>query len=301
MTKIFYTSSIFILGVFIAAGLLQNGLYLLLGGQIFMMESFWGWFLVTNIIALVGAYLSLKYLHYRQYYFTFFAGILSAVVTLAQSVIFYIILNKAILQNLYIPVVFLAVGTGILYAVSLIFSDARERPWLKMTGVSILILNIVLLVALIWTVSSQDGSVRTALEKVMQWTVLVGSLIPLLLIMNLLNEIRDLKTKNEDAPLRRSSESLWGLTQMITLCLVITFGVLLARESQQSLYWRNKNVEKTNEFAQLCENRTFTNSKGKTLSYLLMRPLDYDPRQKYPLVVALPYGGYEAPPAQILA
>lgn len=301
MNKSFYTSAIFILSISIAAGLLQGIIYLMLGGQMIMMESFWGWFLISNAIALTGSCLVLKYFYYKKYRFAFIFGVVSTIITLGQGILFYVVLGTARWQGLYIPFVLLSVGTGIVHALILIFSTASERPLLKTTGVLMLVFGVLLAAALIGTLSSQDGGVRTTFDNVIQWTLLAESLIPVLLILNFSSEIRALSSSNADGPLRRSSESLRGVAGMGILFLSITFGVVLARDTGESLYWKKQNAEKANAFAQLCESRSFTNREGQTLTYLLMKPIDYDPRQKYPLVVALPYGGYEAPPAQELA
>ena len=69
---------------------------------------------------------------------------------------------------------------------------------------------------------------------------------------------------------------------------------MLSSECHYSIYWANRNFDKTKELAQLFESRIFTNNKGNTLLYRLLKPLDYDPTKKYPLVVSLPYGGQPA-------
>ncbi len=296
-----YRSAIFILAVTIAATLQQSIMFLLVGGALFRMEGFAFWFCVLQLVTLASTYFLLKYLHFKKYRFAFLASAVSSATGVCQSIIFLIFLMTGELRNLYIPVVFISLATGIAYSISMIVPPAGGKPWLKKTGFAMLAVAGVLLVASAWIMTSGDAGTKVVLEKVTQWTMLVGSLVPFFLIMNFRSEIRTLRLEHPDMPLHRSSESLWGLAAMVTLSLTVTFGVLMARESSSTLYWRKKNAEKTREFARLCETRSFTNDKGETLTYLLMSPKDYDPAQKYPLVVTLPYGGYESPMAQVLA
>ena len=44
------------------------------------------------------------------------------------------------------------------------------------------------------------------------------------------------------------------------------------------------------KLAQTFEGRTYVNSNGETMSYRILKPLDYDSTKKYPLVVCL-HGG----------
>ena len=69
--------------------------------------------------------------------------------------------------------------------------------------------------------------------------------------------------------------------------------------------------ERAPETAQLFDAHTYTNAQNDTLSYRLLKPLDYDPLKKYPLVVCLSGSGGRGTdnvkqiagcwPAQILA
>ena len=61
-------------------------------------------------------------------------------------------------------------------------------------------------------------------------------------------------------------------------------------------------AKKEKEWEKVWAARTFVGTNGDTLKYQLIKPLDFDPDKKYPMVVCLPYiGGVEgAPPAKLL-
>ena len=68
-----------------------------------------------------------------------------------------------------------------------------------------------------------------------------------------------------------------------------------------SHYWQGKNQERAEQMKALFEEKTFVGSKGDSLNYLLLKPLDFDSTKEYPVVISLPYAGYEASAALILS
>jgi predicted peptidase len=85
-----------------------------------------------------------------------------------------------------------------------------------------------------------------------------------------------------------------GLLSAIAISLILLFGVMFADQGSSKVYWANRNFEKTREMAERFEPGTFISSKGEKLRYRLLKPVNYDPHKKYPLVVCLPYGGQPA-------
>lgn len=153
-----------------------------------------------------------------------------------------------------------------------------------------LIIDVVLLSALIWGMNSPEVQTNGTLEKIIQWTSLAGSLGPVLFIMNFLGEIRSLKAENPNAPKRKSLENVLGLMGMIAFVFTVGFGVMLATESASLSNWINRGPERAQKMAEPFEARTYVSSKGDTMRYRLLRPLDFDPQKKYPVVVCL-HGG----------
>jgi predicted peptidase len=138
-------------------------------------------------------------------------------------------------------------------------------------------------------------------EKINQWGTLASSLIPLLFMMQFLGELKILKKTCVNNSAQKSSENLLIFAGIIAFIFTVTFGALIIKDSYWKSYWDTWNEERAQELVNRSEVRTFVSSKGDKLEYLLMKPLDYDPQQNYPLVVCLPYGGYHAPAAQLLS
>ena len=301
MNRNLYFIGNFFLGLSITSGLFQSIVYLQLGRQLFFMESFMWWFLVANSVSLAGSIMILKYYHDKKYRLAFLTGTLAVIAFFCHIIVTSIVLSARQLESFYIFSLFFYQVTGILYSIALIFSNTGKRVWLKVAGASIFIMGCFSLSIFIWSNSSNDIQLKLALERIIQWSLLVGSLIPFLFIINFLSETRILKEEDTTTP-QKFPENVMGLAGIIAFVLTLFFGGTVAIETMSKLSWEKHLSLKTKEWAKLFEARTFTRTKGDSLHFQLLKPLDYDPKKKYPLVVCLPYGGGVdgAPPAQFL-
>jgi hypothetical protein len=301
MSKSFYIFLNVFLGLTVAAGLLQGILRVLIGAQIFTLDSFVAWFLVANVVALAGLVFLLKYYHYRRYWFAFSTGTIAAIASLFYLVVFYVMLVSRELGNYYLPMLFFYLGANILYAISLVFSVTRKTRWIKTAGLFSFIIYLVVMLAVIWNLHSPTVQVTNTVEKIAEWASIAGSLVPVLFMMHFIGELRLLKQENTNLPMRKNLENILGLAGILAFIFTIAIGAMMVSESYSTLYWQGRNAARTQELAKLSESRSFVGSKGDSLHYLLLKPLDYNSQKKYPLVVCLPYGGYEAPAAQFLS
>lgn len=301
MNKNLYYIGIVLLGLSFAMAALQSILYLLAGGALFTFDSFDNWFLISAAVSFGGSLILLKYYHYKKYTSTFWITILSMLASLFQQGLFYLIISgEHALQRYYIFVIFSVLLIGGAYALSLMFSRAAQRKWLKRAGFCGLVITCTLLILIIISVVSSDVPLKIAIQKGIEWIGLLASVLPLLLMLNFVDEVSHVKN-DTNALSPQYATTVMGLISMAAFGLTLVFGLSISRESSTHLYWQTRNAEETGKFVQLGEERTFTNRKGETLKYLLVRPKEYNPGVKYPLVVALPYGGYAAPAAQLLA
>jgi hypothetical protein len=290
MNKPLYTSLIFFLALSAASGLLLSIIRFLIGPQTFMLESFASWFLVTNIVSLVGAGLILKYYHYRQYRFAYYAGTFAVLANVCYAIVFYGVMLSRNNIVYYIPVFLAVLFTGIVYGISLIFSEAGEKYWLKAAGYLTLTVGLVGLITAIWASPPNTFLNAGMVEKLSQWTSLAASLIPIAFILHFSAERRALHAEDgSTAPQPLEKTLTW--TKIPAFVFTLAFGVLISYQCFSSMYWAKQNFEKTKALARRFEAGAFVGSKGDTLLYRLLAPLDYDPAKKYPLVVCLPYGG----------
>ena len=278
MNKKFYSWLILFLCLSGASALLQSIIYALIGPQLFRLDSFNFWFLTTIGAALIGSILLLKYYFDYKYWFAFFSYMLYCVCNLCYLLLFYTVLNFHNLFNSFRSLTFLCVGVGILYGASLIFLKAANKRWLRIAGVFLVVLGLVSILLLVWGIKQS-------------WTSFAGCLLPVPFILHFSGELRKGWMDRTDLPAWKYAGNITGVLATVSLSLTLLSGIMISSESYSSLYWSNENFQQTKELAALCDPGIFVNSKGESLRYRLLKPLDYDSTKKYPIVISLPYGG----------
>ena len=292
MDKSHYSFGIFFLVLILACGIFQSILHLQLDNQMFIQQSFTNWFLVSNIIGLVGSFFILKYYHYKKFDFTFKTGIVVTFLSVCQFIVLYTILVSRKLQDFYLPIAFLVLAAGIVYSISLIFSEAGKRPWLKASGVSLLIISLVIAAAAIGGMISQNVETKISLQKTVQWASLAYALGPIFFIMNFRSELRMSASIGELPKMPKQQETIFSLVGLTGILFILFFGVMLMNQSNSFLSWRKQNSDFAKDvLAKQFEARTFVNVKGESIRYQFMKPENYDPQKKYPLVLCLHHGG----------
>ena len=290
MNKSLYNFGIFFLGLTVACILLQNTLQFLVGVELYTEALFVAWFLVANIVSLTGILFLLKYYHYRKYWSAFYMGMIATVASICYAVILFIMLLSRASNHYYRYVLLISLFIGIIYALTLVFSDTGKKIWLKIAGSYMCVIYLMLVLATAWPLMSKDVQFNNILARIAQWVSLAGSLIPIPFIIHFFREIKVLDTESP-GPINESLKSTLIGVQSLTLIAALVIGIMVASESYSSIYWGKQNFDKAKKLAQLFETRTFVNRKADTLFYHLLRPLNFDPKKKYPLLVSLPYGG----------
>jgi hypothetical protein len=278
MNKKLYPWLIFFLYLSGASALLQSLIYSLIGDQLFRLDSFNLWYLTMTGTALIGSILLLKYYYGGRYWFVVFTYALYCICTLCYLAVFYAILNFH-KHSVYLrPLLFLCIGGGIVYGASLIFLKAENKRWLKIAGAFMVVSESIRLFALVWGIPNS-------------WALFAGCLTIVPFILHFSAEFRSGRADNTDRPARIYPGNIAGALGTVCLSLTLIFGIMISSESYSSLYWSSRSFQQTKELADLCDPGIFINSKGETLRYRLLKPLDYDSTKKYPIVISLPYGG----------
>jgi len=290
MNKNLYSLAIFFNALQFVVALVHSIIYFQLGARMYTLESYVGWFLVVSFISLAASLFLLKYYHVKKYRFTFLAATIFTISALGVSVILYKIFSARELENLYSPAALVTLAAGILYGVSLLFSNAGKMPWLRTAGVLILLVEVVFMAAIVWTMTSKTFETYVMTEKIAQWTSLGGSLIPLSFVMNFVSEWRIFKAERTNTTVELSLHGLMTFTGVVALLSLLIYAQKLSTESYWLRHWLHRGTARAQELAEPFEASMFINSEGDTLKYRLMKPLDYDPQKKYPLAVCL-HGG----------
>jgi hypothetical protein len=291
MNKKLYSFAIFFLALSAICGLLQSIIGLKIGPDIYNLDFFIRWSVWVGTISLITSLLLLKYYQFRRYWFAFYSGLVTLITNLIYLIVTCFVLITRQEISYYKPLGVVLLCFSVLYAVSLMLTGSK-LSWLKAAGLYAFISGIIMLLSVVQISSAQPE----IFERIMQLIPLFNNLFSFLLIAHFLTEIKSLKRESVSIP--DSIIDMLKLLKPITLMITIIFGILISYQSYSQLYWAKKSFEKTKALSQLFEARIFVNTKGDTLRYRLLKPLNYDPKKPYPLVVSLPYGGQ--PPTDTL-
>ncbi|MFC0512564.1 hypothetical protein ACFFGT_00065 [Mucilaginibacter angelicae] len=302
MNKILYTLLIVFLGITTAFGIWNVILTDQTGAEIYKLNSYTAWFLWGNITAIAGSILLLKYYLHNNYRPVFLTGVIAVIANTGYVAVCYINLISGGLRSYYMPALAFYLCAIIVYTVSLIFSNLQKRYWLRLAGVCGLIVTLVVALASIGSAYSKDVRIIGMLQKIIRGGSIASCMINAMFIMNFLDEITRLKNENANVRGKKYLEPLLGLSAVVAVVMMITIGTSLAHEGGSQPDWQNYNAEQAQVLVKLAGgDRTFVDSDGDSLHYILIKPQNYDRQKKYPLVVCLPYGGYEASAAESLA
>jgi len=291
MYKWLYPWVIFYLGLSAVSDLLQTIVQSAMGAQLFWLDTFEIWFFVMSSTVFIRSVLVLMYFYHRKYWFAFATGALYFVFTVLYAICFYYTLRFHKFADYNVPLLVLSLVSSILFAISLLVLRGEKLRWLKAAGALMIVIATVFLFIFSRLVIHPGVAISHTLEEAYEWGRFAGCLIPVLFMMHFISERRGVLGDNVNAPVRRSLESFVSMAGIASFLLTLVLGVILSTECLSSIHWADVNFKRTVALAQLYEARIFVNVKGDTLRYRLLKPLDYNPAGKYPLVVSLPYGG----------
>jgi len=290
MSRKLYDYLIYLLLLSVLTGILQSIVRFVIGDQLLTLRPFPGWCLATSIISSVTALLLLIYYHIRQYRLTLYTGIAFALSNLLYGTVLFLQLSTGGFTQYVWPMFQVQTITGVVYAASLVFSASGKHRWLRAAGM-LMLFNGLAFVFIIWS-----GYAKLLLSPkipvgIVQGAYLVGVLVPLLFLLHFRKERNTLKEQAAASSPQRWKEGAFKIAAIASWLVALPLGMMLFAEAGSSLHWANHNFNKTKELAALFDAEIFIGSKGDTLRYRILKPLDYDTSKKYPLLISLPYGG----------
>ena len=291
MTRRFYNLINLLLGIMVFAGLLQTALRFMLGADLFRQKSFLTLFVFQMIVSLFMSVLALKYYWHKKYHFAFSTGMVSIVSSVVYALVVYSTLSTLQQHALYFPILIFHVLTTIALSISLIFPSAGNRYWLRIAGIYLLIVALPTVISIVYMLLDPSANTAATIEKFAPWVSLISSLCPIFFILNFIDEARHIERDTENPTKQESPLTVWQWLVVLLGIGVLTYGVKLSSDVYWSRHWSNHNFEQTKAMARRFEAHIYVNSKGDTLYYRLLKPLNYDTTKKYPLLVCLPYGG----------
>lgn len=284
MTKPFYQTICASLGLSLAAGLFQSWLHFQRGVDLYELASFRSWFLVGNFIALITAILLLTYYDHKRFKAAFWAGMVATVISLAT--LFYLLLATLYpLLGQYLRVAtWMGTLAFLVYGVILATSSAGSRPWLKWAGRVVAILYGSQLAALVWFNDIPPYPPNVTLDLIQQYLALADRIVPFLLLVNFIDELTSVSSDKEPINLPTGLLMAKAIVAILAICSTV-LAIQLTGDNYNHTHVSLRETALAHPF----EEGSYIGPRGDTLLYRIMKPLHYDPRKRYPLVVGLPY------------
>lgn len=284
MTKPLFQTICASLGLSLAAGLFQSWLHFQRGVDLYRLASFGSWFLVGAFIALLTAVLLLTYYHHNQYKATFWAGLVATLISFA-TLLYLVLATRYPLLGQYARVAVLVGVLGYLvYGATLATSRSGSRPWLKGAGIVVATQYGAQLAALVWFKDIPPYPPNATLDVIQQYLALADRIVLVLLLFHFINELQRVSSDKE--PVNLPTGLLFA--KVMVAILAIWSGVLAIQLIGDNYSHTHVSAREA-ALAQPFEEGSYIGPSGDTLLYRIMKPLHYDPRRRYPLVVGLPY------------
>ncbi len=287
MQRELYSLGIFFLGLYLVAALFQSILFFQIDYHLFHLPSFAAWYLVLVTTFLAASLFLLSYYHHKAYRFALITGSIHLFAAFLQFCVTYfgLLLPIGELHNYYSTVSVLAIVAGLIYAFGILFSGAGKIIWLRTAGIVMLLAGGLSLYPFFLILENTVGQSGATLLQFSQWSSLASSLLPIPFILLFYKERKAVNTSAEASNPNKSTELLYA-AGFIALALCLTFGSFIGNQAYGKLTISPATIALAKPF----EAKAFANSKGDSLVYRLLKPLEIAPRQQYPLVVCL-HGG----------
>lgn len=286
VNRSFYYLTIFFCGLLTTTTLFESVLRFELHQHLFTMDSYLLWFLFQCVVTFITSLFLLRYFIYKQYRYTFYAGCIDLLVVSVFSFVAYNVFNGG-MRNYYLPVLVLTLLTGIPYGIGMIAPPTGKRLWLRVAGVAYLSIKLCLAALIAWIITSSHPQRVEITETISNYLTLLASFILVPFIMNFLSELKT-QPADVDQPGRAAVQVATGF---IFLVAAVIIGAKINTEKYWLSKWVNRGLENAIKLAEPFDARMYTNTKGDTLKYRLLAPLNYDSTKSYPLAVCLHGGG----------
>lgn len=219
MTRSFYSSAIAFTAIYTFLILFKSILYLVLGVKASGLTSIGGWFVFEFLVWLVWSVILLKYYHYYQYSFVFWALILSIAASVFHFFSFLQLLQTKEILNFYILAIFVSLVSNILYSISLTSSSTNKKRWLRIAGIVLFVEGFIMACSIIWTMNSTSFMQSGMLNRIERWVALIGVLVPFAFILHFSEE------KKTNTITSVSNQESWVSTINLAIFIVAMGGL----------------------------------------------------------------------------
>jgi poly(3-hydroxybutyrate) depolymerase len=286
MSRQFYHFAIYLFVILILQEILITTMLMSVGRGAYALGSFMPYFILVSVTQACCSVIAMLYCYGRQYIWPFRASWLCIIMLSVNTAIVYEILVNQNLQSWYYYSYCAVSAANLVLGISLVASKSREHFWLKWIGIASICVDTAQIALLIWYNVFADFQMKAILSQatfMFSWLMVA---ITGLWIIHFGSEVKAIKSLNS---IPRVSLVGFILVAAIVSYFSISLGSNFFEESRAPLPVRNVSATER-ALADRFESHLFINHNGENLPYRLMKPLDYDSTQKYPVVLCLHHG-----------
>lgn len=160
-----------------------------IGDQWFTRPSVLSYLISLGAIGFFNNIILLNYYHHKNYRTVFLIGIINTLLGFGHFIVEYNMLAFEKLEHLFFPSFLIYLSSGVALSLSIIYSKAGERVWLKRFGVFSIPIFLLLITTHVWLYFFPDSE---TIRQIAMWTSISGFLFNIFLIMNFLDELKEL-------------------------------------------------------------------------------------------------------------
>lgn len=297
MHKDFYFFGTFFLVLASLVTLFSSIIFFQIGYRTYQLDAFSSWFWIEVGVSLIINFILLAYFRHKGYalvYQVTLIGIIASIVHYTLAYMFVVLMMRALMTYYSISGVVLLL-ISLIYAISLLATKAAKQIWLKIEGILLIIIIIASGITTIWSLNLVDMKSNMQVETVTQWTNLLASLSLIPLIILFYQEHQASSAKQQTSGDFKYKDLLFAMIGLSVMASLVV-GAKMGTQTYWSIYVSPEEQALIDQF----ESQTYVDTEGSTLDYLLMKPLNYDTTQKYPLVISLHGGPQSAKTERII-
>lgn len=200
VNRTFYIICLCLEGLMLASSLLAGIFFFQMGDSLYATSGYKIGYVLGAILTIIEALLFMRYVYVKAYIVTFYTILISLVIGSLHMFVVFNMLYFWQLNEYFASTYLLILGFSLPYATSLVFSNSKERQYLKLAGILLLILNTTLFVAFLWG-SSADVRLAAQIRNLHIWLSYGGNLILILFALNYYDEMKKFKSDGEIADL----------------------------------------------------------------------------------------------------
>ncbi|GGM83999.1 hypothetical protein GCM10010967_14750 [Dyadobacter beijingensis] len=285
LSKDFYSFLIFFSSVSCIIALIQSVALVVIGSQMIGLQSFDSWMWLVLCVIAVTNVAFIRYLAHVGYRWTAYACAASSLAVFFQYTLILDRELRVFYQEHYHAVASILFGSALLWGLSLTFTKASEKRWLRLSGSLTIIIAISLATLFFLYFQTGEGSTKLLIDKTSRWVSLFGVLPSVCLIIHFYQENEQLSPTGH-----ARAHTFPALLKLAAFVGLLFFGF---RFSVEAVGYSMPYKPSANDLrrSKLVDAYHFVDKSGDSLHYRLLKPVDYDSTRQYPLIVCLHHGG----------